>query len=219
MTLFVLAAGLGSRYGGLKQMDPMTPHGEFIIDFSVFDAIRAGFDRVVFVIKEENYEALAPEAIELTLENWETYFEIREAQDDIYTAMGELEFIQRGFGIFLREEYIERMTDMPLDISFKAAAVAHWYQVLTEDYASGIYEIGEQTNRRDLGIYGSESWSGVEKVRYRTSRETSDFYQKYAAPFLGGGGYTNHEKKEYFTDIVDSLQVEAVQGILYLKQQ
>ena len=57
MTLFVLAAGLGSRYGGLKQIDPMTPHGEFIIDFSVFDAIRAGFDHVVFVIKEENYEA------------------------------------------------------------------------------------------------------------------------------------------------------------------
>ena len=57
MTLFVLAAGLGSRYGGLKQIDPMTPHGEFIIDFSVFDALRAGFDRVVFVIKEENYDA------------------------------------------------------------------------------------------------------------------------------------------------------------------
>lgn len=56
MTLFVLAAGLGSRYGGLKQIDPMTPHGEFIIDFSVFDAIRAGFDHVVFVIKEENYD-------------------------------------------------------------------------------------------------------------------------------------------------------------------
>ncbi len=56
MTLFVLAAGLGSRYGGLKQLDPMTPHGEFIIDFSVYDALRAGFDKVVFVIKEENYD-------------------------------------------------------------------------------------------------------------------------------------------------------------------
>ncbi len=56
MTLFVLAAGLGSRYGGLKQLDPMTPHGEFIIDFSVFDALRAGFDRVVFIIKKANYD-------------------------------------------------------------------------------------------------------------------------------------------------------------------
>ena len=56
MTLLVLAAGMGSRYGGLKQIDPFTEDGEFIIDFSVYDALRAGFDRVVFIIKEENYE-------------------------------------------------------------------------------------------------------------------------------------------------------------------
>ena len=56
MTLVILAAGLGSRYGGLKQLDPMTDNGEFIIDFSVYDAIRAGFDHVVFIIKEENLE-------------------------------------------------------------------------------------------------------------------------------------------------------------------
>lgn len=56
MTLVILAAGMGSRYGGMKQIDPMTPHGEFIIDFSIFDAVRAGFDKVVFIIKEENYE-------------------------------------------------------------------------------------------------------------------------------------------------------------------
>lgn len=57
MTLLVLAAGMGSRYGGLKQLDPMTEHGEFIIDFSVYDAIRAGYNKVVFVIKKENYDA------------------------------------------------------------------------------------------------------------------------------------------------------------------
>ena len=56
MTLVILAAGMGSRYGGLKQIDPITENGEFIIDFSVFDAIRAGFDKIVFVIKEENLE-------------------------------------------------------------------------------------------------------------------------------------------------------------------
>lgn len=56
MTLVILAAGMGSRYGGLKQIDPITENGEFIIDFSVFDAIRNGFDKVVFVIKEENLE-------------------------------------------------------------------------------------------------------------------------------------------------------------------
>ena len=52
-TLLILAAGMGSRYGGLKQMDPMGPNGETVLDYSVFDAIRAGFTRVVFIIREE----------------------------------------------------------------------------------------------------------------------------------------------------------------------
>ncbi|MBE6155541.1 MAG: nucleotidyltransferase [Firmicutes bacterium] len=54
-TLVVLAAGMGSRFGGLKQIEPVGPNGEFIIDYSIKDAIMAGFDKVVFVIKEENY--------------------------------------------------------------------------------------------------------------------------------------------------------------------
>lgn len=52
-TFLVLAAGIGSRYGGLKQMDPIGPSGEFIIDYSVYDAIRAGFRRVIFLIRED----------------------------------------------------------------------------------------------------------------------------------------------------------------------
>lgn len=51
--LLVLAAGMGSRYGGIKQMDPVGPDGEFILDYSVYDAIRAGFTQVVFIIREE----------------------------------------------------------------------------------------------------------------------------------------------------------------------
>lgn len=52
-TLFVLAAGMGSRYGGLKQLDGLGPHGETIMDYSVFDAIRAGFGKIVFVIRKD----------------------------------------------------------------------------------------------------------------------------------------------------------------------
>ncbi|MCE9630836.1 MAG: nucleotidyltransferase [Planctomycetia bacterium] len=52
-TLMILAAGMGSRYGGLKQIDPMGPSGETILDYSVFDAARAGFGRVVFVIRPD----------------------------------------------------------------------------------------------------------------------------------------------------------------------
>ena len=52
-TLFVLAAGMGSRYGGLKQIDGLGPNGETIMDYSVFDALRAGFGKIVFVIRKD----------------------------------------------------------------------------------------------------------------------------------------------------------------------
>ncbi len=51
--LLVLAAGMGSRYGGLKQIDPVGPAGEIILDYSIYDAIRSGFDKVVFVIRHD----------------------------------------------------------------------------------------------------------------------------------------------------------------------
>lgn len=56
MTLVILAAGMGSRFGGLKQLTPMDQGGHFIIDYSIYDAIRAGFDEVVFIIKKEHEE-------------------------------------------------------------------------------------------------------------------------------------------------------------------
>ena len=56
MTLVILAAGMGSRFGGLKQIEKVDDNGNFIIDYSVYDAVKAGFDKIVFVIKEENYE-------------------------------------------------------------------------------------------------------------------------------------------------------------------
>ena len=52
MTLLIMAAGMGSRFGGLKQIEPVGPSSEFIIDYSVYDAIQAGFNKIVFVIKE-----------------------------------------------------------------------------------------------------------------------------------------------------------------------
>ncbi len=77
-TLFVLAAGMGSRYGGLKQLDGVGPNGETIMDYSIFDAIRAGFGKVVFVIRKDfekdfrekilsKYEGLIP--VEVTFQS------------------------------------------------------------------------------------------------------------------------------------------------------
>ncbi len=67
LTLLVLAAGMGSRYGGLKQIDPVGPGGETLLDYSVYDAVRAGFDRVVFIVREDmesDFRAAAGRRIE-----------------------------------------------------------------------------------------------------------------------------------------------------------
>ena len=54
-TLLIMAAGMGSRFGGLKQIEPIGPNGEFLIDYSIYDAVQEGFNKVVFIIKRENY--------------------------------------------------------------------------------------------------------------------------------------------------------------------
>lgn len=56
ITLVIMAAGMGSRFGGLKQIEPMGPNGELLIDYSIYDAARAGFTKVVFIIRKSNYE-------------------------------------------------------------------------------------------------------------------------------------------------------------------
>lgn len=56
MTLVIMAAGMGSRFGGLKQIEPINDNGEFIIDYSIYDAIQTNFNKVVIIIKKENYE-------------------------------------------------------------------------------------------------------------------------------------------------------------------
>ena len=66
LTLLVLAAGMGSRYGGLKQIDPVGPNGETIIDYSTYDALRAGFGKIVFVI----HDFLQKSGSELKSENY-----------------------------------------------------------------------------------------------------------------------------------------------------
>ena len=57
-TLVVMAAGMGSRFGGLKQVTPVDEEGNFIIDYSIYDAIKNGFTKVIFIIKEEYLDLL-----------------------------------------------------------------------------------------------------------------------------------------------------------------
>ena len=58
VSLVIMAAGLGSRYGGSKQVDGIGPNGEILMEYSIYDALRAGFDKVVFIIKPEMREMM-----------------------------------------------------------------------------------------------------------------------------------------------------------------
>ena len=67
ITLIVMAAGMGSRFGGLKQIAPIGKNGEILLDYSVYDAVKAGFNKVVFVIKhaiEQDFKAVTAKHIE-----------------------------------------------------------------------------------------------------------------------------------------------------------
>jgi UTP-glucose-1-phosphate uridylyltransferase len=87
-TLLVLAAGLGSRYGGLKQIDPVGPNGETIIDYSIFDALRAGFGRLVFIIRKDIEQAFK--------ESVGARFEMQAPVDYVFQ---ELDMLPPGFSV------------------------------------------------------------------------------------------------------------------------
>ena len=88
-TLVVMAAGMGSRYGGLKQIDPVGSHGEALLDYSLYDAWRAGFERAVIIIKE----AIRADFMELVAPRLE------KCPLEIIYAYQELEKIPEGYGI------------------------------------------------------------------------------------------------------------------------
>lgn len=86
-TLVVMAAGMGSRFGGLKQIEPVGPNGEFIIDYSVYDAKKAGFEKVVFVIKheiEQVFKETIGKRVEDKIEVSYAYQEIKDVPDKEY---------------------------------------------------------------------------------------------------------------------------------------
>jgi UTP-glucose-1-phosphate uridylyltransferase len=80
-TLVVMAAGIGSRYGGLKQMDPIGPNGELVIEYSIYDALDVGFGKVVFIIRQEIAEAFRSKVGKVVEERCETAYVVQSIQD------------------------------------------------------------------------------------------------------------------------------------------
>ena len=108
-TLVVMAAGMGSRFGGLKQIEPVGPNGEFIIDYSVYDAVRSGFDKIVFVIKEEMYDIFMETIVKRLPKN----IDISLAFQDMDDIPVEVDLADRkkplgtGHAIYCARDYIE----------------------------------------------------------------------------------------------------------------
>ena len=101
MQLVILAAGMGSRFGGLKQMEPMDEAGNFLLDYSVYDAKKAGFDSVVFIIKKEFAEEFKNKIIELTSEKIynqiESYFDkILESEEKLVKINAKILSLEDG---------------------------------------------------------------------------------------------------------------------------
>ena len=120
-TLLILAAGMGNRYGGLKQIDPVGPNGEIIIDYSIYDAIRAGFGKLVFVIRhyfEDAFKEKIANKFEGLVETAYTYQELDAGLDGFSlpperkkpwgtghaTLMGR-DFIDEPFAVINADDY------------------------------------------------------------------------------------------------------------------
>ena len=88
MTLVILAGGIGSRFGALKQIYKVGPNDEFIMDYSIFDAINAGFTKVVFVIKKEMYHVFK-ETIEKRIKD---YIEVSFVFQDIDNVLYKIDY-------------------------------------------------------------------------------------------------------------------------------
>ena len=108
--LLIMAAGMGSRYGGLKQMDPLGPDGEAIIDYSCFDARRAGFKRVIFLIKheiEDDFKRLVGDRIAKFMEVNYAYQELDQLPDGYTVPEGRVKPFGTGHAVLCCRELID----------------------------------------------------------------------------------------------------------------
>ena len=108
--LVILAAGMGSRYGGLKQMDPVGPSGEAILDYSVYDAKRAGFKRVIFIIKheiEEDFKRIVGSRIEKHMDVTYAFQQLDMLPEGVTIPEGRVKPWGTGHAVLCCQEYID----------------------------------------------------------------------------------------------------------------
>ncbi|MBE6730620.1 MAG: nucleotidyltransferase [Ruminococcaceae bacterium] len=108
--LVIMAAGMGSRYGGLKQIDPVGQNGEIIMDYSVYDAMRAGFEKFVFIIKKENYQdfrAVIGEKLEKITEVHYAFQNLNDIPEGFEVPEGRIKPWGTGHAVLSAAEFID----------------------------------------------------------------------------------------------------------------
>lgn len=110
LTLAVMAAGMGSRFGGLKQIEPVGPHGEIILEYSVYDAIEAGFDKAVFIIKksiEKDFREIIGKRIEKMIDVEYAFQELEKIPAPYTVPEGRVKPWGTGHAILCAREFID----------------------------------------------------------------------------------------------------------------
>ena len=148
LTLVIMAAGMGSRFGGLKQIEPVGPNGEFIIDYSIYDAIKAGFNKVVFIIKrsfEKEFKETIGKRIEGKIKVEYAYQEMDDVPEGTVIPEGREKPFGTGHALYTARNYIHEPFAV---ISADDFYGSHAFKVLgdslknTEDYSVIGYNIG-----------------------------------------------------------------------------
>jgi len=109
-TLVIMAAGMGSRFGGLKQIEPVGPSGEIIADYSVYDAKKAGFERVVFIIRKENEDYFKEHIINKFNDKIEVELAFQELSyipEDVILPEGRVKMLGTGHALYCAQDYID----------------------------------------------------------------------------------------------------------------
>ena len=109
-TLVIMAAGMGSRFGGLKQIEPVGPSGEIIADYSVYDAKKAGFERVVFIIRKENEDYFKEHIINKFNDKIEVELAFQELlyiPEDVILPEGRVKMLGTGHALYCAQDYID----------------------------------------------------------------------------------------------------------------
>jgi|TARA_B110000908_G_scaffold170282_1_gene229380 UTP-glucose-1-phosphate uridylyltransferase len=189
LTLVILAAGMGSRYGGLKQMDTFTPEGDTIIDFSLYDAIQAGFEKIVFIIRksfENEFKAIFNKKLEGKVELDYVYQELENVPEK-YINLERTKPWGTGHALLMTKEVVKEN-----------------FAIINADdfYSRQAFNVmAAQLKNTDTNSYN------FSMVAYALKNTVSD------NGYVSRGECTLDEKS-FLTDVTERVRIENIDGVL-----